>query len=294
VKIRFESLAHKYFDETGKELKSVTTLLKQHGLSPDYSCVDAEILKSAGKRGTLIHNEISIYIDSSRTGFTDECEAFIKYAKKTKIVNAESEVIVANASIAGTLDLIFESGNQSYLADIKTSSSIDYEYCAWQLSLYEYLSGRKFDKLTILHIKGDKLNAIDFTPYRKSNEEIENLLKAESLSVLYCPKMPQLPKLELSQIAVAEKLIKQIKSELETVEKQHSKLKESLIKAMIENGVKSFENETLKITYVSESVRESIDTKTLKSQYPDIAQKFIKTSVVKPSVRITLKEYANE
>ncbi len=69
-----------------------------------------------------------------------------------------------------------------------------------------------------------------------------------------------------------------------------AKFKEKLISAMEERGVKSMDMGTLKITYIAPSVRESIDTKKLKAEYPEIAEKLKKSTKTKASVRITVRE----
>lgn len=62
-------------------------------------------------------------------------------------------------------------------------------------------------------------------------------------------------------------------------------IKESLLKAMEENGIKKFENEYVTITYVPSSTRMTADTKKMKED--NIFDEYSKSSVVKSSVRIT-------
>lgn len=75
------------------------------------------------------------------------------------------------------------------------------------------------------------------------------------------------------QIQVAE--MKQLEGEI----------KESLLKVMEEHGIKKFENEFVSITYVPSSTRLTADTKKMKED--NIFEEYCKSSVVKPSVRIT-------
>ena len=51
---QFDKNKHEYTLD-GRPLISVTQLMKKHGLSPDYSAVDPEVLFAAAERGTLIH-----------------------------------------------------------------------------------------------------------------------------------------------------------------------------------------------------------------------------------------------
>lgn len=63
--------------------------------------------------------------------------------------------------------------------------------------------------------------------------------------------------------------------------------KEDIKQYMIENDIKSFEDDNFKITYIPESVRKTVDTAKLKEQ--GLYEAFTKETKVKDSVRITLK-----
>lgn len=80
-------------------------------------------------------------------------------------------------------------------------------------------------------------------------------------------------------------LIKQKKA----IEEQEKAVREELEKAMSDYGVKSFENDILKVTYCEPTTRTSIDNKALKIECPEIYEKYSKTSEVKSSVRIIAK-----
>lgn len=87
-------------------------------------------------------------------------------------------------------------------------------------------------------------------------------------------------------------VIKQITNILEakkTLDEQEKQLKQKLIKAMEKYGVKSFENEQIKMLYVAPTTRSTIDSSRLKKDHPDIAEQYTKISKVSASVRITVK-----
>ena len=73
------------------------------------------------------------------------------------------------------------------------------------------------------------------------------------------------------------------------LEEQEKLMKEKLLQAMEEHGVKSFENAKVKFMYVAPTTRTTIDSKKLKADHPDIAKAYSKTSNVSASVRITVK-----
>lgn len=68
-----------------------------------------------------------------------------------------------------------------------------------------------------------------------------------------------------------------------------AQFKEALMKAMKENGIKSFDTEFMKAVYVPEHTAERIDTKALKAEHPRIAKKYTKETSVKESLRLNYK-----
>lgn len=77
-----------------------------------------------------------------------------------------------------------------------------------------------------------------------------------------------------------------LKKQLEEQEKQ---LKVALVTAMEAHNVKSFENDLVKMVYVAPTTRTSVDIARFKADYPGIAERYVKTSMVGSSVRITVK-----
>lgn len=85
------------------------------------------------------------------------------------------------------------------------------------------------------------------------------------------------------------KAITDITVQKKKLEEQEKLMKEKLLQAMEEHGVKSFENAKVKFMYVAPTTRTTIDSKKLKADHPDIAEAYSKTSNVSASVRITVK-----
>lgn len=78
----------------------------------------------------------------------------------------------------------------------------------------------------------------------------------------------------------------QQKKELEDQEK---KLTAELLKAMEAFGVKSFESDLIKMTYVAPSTRSGLDSAKLKKDHPDIVAQYTKVSDVAAFVKVELK-----
>lgn len=86
----------------------------------------------------------------------------------------------------------------------------------------------------------------------------------------------------MQEIASLDKMKKQL-------EVKDKAVRQELQEAMDKYGVKKFENDILKVTYVEPTTRTSIDSARLKKELPAIAEKYTKTTAVKGSVRIEVK-----
>lgn len=287
--IKFNEKDHLY-ECDGKQLISVTQLLRKHGLAPDFSGVDEETLRRKAERGTMIHKEIESCINTGDLGFTEEFYDFLKFAKELNLVNMKAEQIVHNDIVAGTLDLTAERtaedcGFMRVLIDHKTSASLDKNYLRWQLSIYEYLSGQVFDKFYCFHLTANsKIVEIERIP----RAEIERLMESERKGELYTTSL-SIDNALLLELKEMEETIKKAEAVSKLVKEQQDVIKKKIMRAMADSGVKSFENDNIKITYIAPSKKDTIDTKALRISYPDIAKEFTKTSPVSESIRITLR-----
>lgn len=84
-------------------------------------------------------------------------------------------------------------------------------------------------------------------------------------------------------IAVS-KYLEDLKKNLDT------SIKEFLKEQYFETGDTSVESNGYKYTYIPETVRESLDTKSLKANDPELYKKYVKISNVSDSLRVTKKD----
>lgn len=85
------------------------------------------------------------------------------------------------------------------------------------------------------------------------------------------------------------KVITDITLQKKALEEQEKVMREKLQAAMEECGVKSFDNECIRVTYIAPTTRTSVDTTKLKKEHPEIAEAYKKVSNVKASVKIEVK-----
>lgn len=278
---------HKYFDGD-KELISVTALLKKHGLAPNYDAVPEIILATSAEYGKIVHEEIDKYIKTGDIGFSDELQSFIELINNENIKPLKSEFIVNNDFVAGTVDLLAEQNNCLILLDHKTTYKLHKDSVRWQLSLYNYLADFKADKIGAIHYTNGvaQLVMLDFIP----NEEIERLLECEKSGEIYTKKQLVINKSTEQRLIKIHSDLIALKEAKEQLESEEERIKALLLEECEKNGVDSFENDYLRIKYVAPTTKETLDSKALKEQMPDIYKQFCKKSNVKSYIKITLKE----
>ena len=290
MEIKFDEILHKYTVD-GKEVISVTQLLQKHRITPSYDAVDKELLRVASERGTLIHEEVEKWIESGECGFTEEAEKicdflFERADENTKIL---SEQMVANDVVAGRFDVLYTHDKKLVLTDIKTGNTKHLFGWSWQLSLYKYLYekmyGKEIDSLEILWANGD-LTVIPCEYV--GDDKIENLLNAEREGRLISDVDLGVSEEELEDLQELLEEIDKKKEELNVMEGKVKKIKNILYGTMEKEGVKTVDRNKLKITYVAPSTRTSVDSKKLQKEEPEIYKKYVETTTVAGSIKITL------
>ena len=285
----FDKETHTYW-LGDKQLISVTQLLAKHGLSTDYSGVGGNTLKQKADRGKLIHEEIENYIKAGEFGFTSEFVDYMQIMADENFTAVNSETKVWNNELSGTYDLLAKRNDQYILIDFKTTSKLDKESIAWQLGLYNYLSPIKAQCFFVFHLlPNHRSKAIEVLP--KTTEQIERLLECERNGEIYEENLPEITfdERQLAELARCEMQIAELKRQQEAFDEIKDNIRAAIILAMEKAGVKSFESELLKITYIAPFEREQIDTTKLKTEQPEIAKAYTKQSPIGASLRIKVK-----
>lgn len=290
--ITFDKDIHQYYND-GNPIISVTQLMQEQGVAPNYSAVKSDILKAAADRGTLIHGEIEEYNKTGEIGFTPEVQNFIEYITNNNIKVLKSEFLFGNEDVAGTADLLLEIDGVKYMADIKTTSTIHTGAVAWQLGLYVYLLNDPtvnaefgfvfhFDIDGYLNVK--KINLV-------SREEIEKLITCHKEKTIYNRGLSTVEQEQLMELAELQNTIKAYKDKVDAFNAECKKITDGLIKSMKDHGVLSLDFPgVIRVTYIAPSTKEIIDSAKLKAEKPEIYKEYTKTSNVKESIRIKTYE----
>ena len=292
--LTFDPDTHTYFID-GKPLISVTQLLKKHGLAPDYSAVDEKTLSEDAERGQLIHKEIEDYVTQDIVGFSAELAEFIDWFKGVEYRLVVSETPVHNDIVAGTIDLLIEDKDGFYtFADIKTTSVLHIEAVSWQLSLYAYLArgGKPLDDAIgkALHFKKDGALRVVDIPLQPF-EEVERLLDCERNGEIYTRNIEGIvSEAQVVQMREFERIIAEADAAKKEAEQSFKSMKAAIMDEMVKRGIKSFETDGIRLTYMLPQERNTIDADRLKKEQPEIAKQYSKTTTTAASLRITFKE----
>lgn len=261
--IQFDESKHEY-KRNGDVYISVTTLLKKYGFSADYGTVPPDILARAAKRGKTVHKILEMYIktgviidptllDPNEYDTTIDpivIQPFTMYTSNRNIdlSQALSEEIIYNDTykIAGTIDFQYTDGNDSVIADFKTTSQIHWDSVIWQLSIYNYIKCdgdvisyyMKQSKVFHMYQGSFTVKELPLIPF----EEVQRLLEANLNDEPYTYNPDYSSILSQSEANIYEGLLKEIeayKAETKRLQEKLDSLDEDIIKKMQSNNVPS-------------------------------------------------------
>lgn len=165
--LEYDDDTHSYIVD-GVIVPSVTQILGVK-FGNKYAGVDRATLERAASRGTEIHKAIEDYCKGSRDNLLDIKEVrnfrFLLNYNALWVRENETPIIITKGDepiAAGRLDLILsdECNENTAVADIKTTSTLDKEYLAYQLNLYRigYMQSYDIDitQLYGIHLREDK------------------------------------------------------------------------------------------------------------------------------------------
>lgn len=311
--IDFEPRKHVYSVDGEIARVSVTELLAKHGLAPDYTKADREVLQASADKGKEIHKDLeNIFHVAKYEPKTEQGKAFKEWVKANVDVACAEQVLGFThngMSIAGTADIMgFLKDGTRFIGDHKTTSKFHREYVTWQVSILDYFARRLFGELVngrdLKWTGAKKFYCFQFTPELKVYEldkiedvEIEKLLDCEFQNIKYCRPQLYLDKDMRDRWLLAEKILAEKKAEYEQADKDCKEIREALGKAMEKQGVSYWvsPNKMVRATYVAPSSKIVVDDDKLMKEYPFVYAKCQKIKRTNSYVKITVrKEKKNE
>ncbi len=283
---------------------SITELLAKHGISTSYAGVSLDILRERAEYGKIVHADIEGFLNSTDDMYvpqTWECKEYIKWHAEN-VVFAKSEYRVGlidnGLVLAGTIDIFatLKDGRKAVI-DIKTTAKCNKDSTAWQTAIgrecliyMDELNAEEnivhivlwFDRAT-KKLVPTELNVI-------SHEQVYELLACEEQGLKYVrPALVVDNDLQL-EIEGAESYLQKVESEYKTAKANCDKLKSELMTLFEEQGIYSWETDSLKVTYVAPTVATRLDSTKLKKEYPAIYESYKVESKKAGYMKITHKE----
>lgn len=294
-KVIFEEFTHSYLLGE-KFLIGVTTLMKKHGLSADYSGISQEILNRAAERGTAIHQALEDYDNGTAVIAPDYLEEVKAYGRLgLKVI--ESEYLVSdNKIVASSIDKILETEEQDMvdIADVKTTSKLHIEALEWQLGIYKYLFELQNKKIKVrkcwgIHVRDGKAVMREINPV--SAEMVQNLLKCEEGGTIYQKEgtlnleaVSLVEREEVMAYVSALSALAELDVQVKALKEVKDKFESTLYERMLEKNLDSLDYPEGTVTLKRPYTKQAIDTKALKAKRPEVYEEFLKETTVKGNI----------
>ena len=288
---------HHTYNLNGNMLSGVTAIVKW--LFPDtYSGIPESVLMQAADYGTLIHSKCEL---ADSMGIVDDpiVEQYQRIIKEAGLQVALSEYLVSDEMyIASSIDKVFADDS---LGDIKTTSKVHWVNVTVQLSIYAFLyelqTGRKANKLYVIWLPKPQYG----TPMVKELTRIPAEVCKYVIEVYSANGDPLSaisalsPYINIEQGArvkgeipdgmqeTIEELM-MVKQRLDELGEREKELKKQVLTAMQNAGEDSWCNDLIQFSRKAAYECESIDTKALKANEPNIYESYKKVTKVAESI----------
>lgn len=293
--VEFHEADHTYTLH-GKQLSGITKIIGEM-LFPDmYSAVPKSVLERAAEYGKGVHQLIQLTDEFNGQSDEPVYQTYRRLMTEQGLTRLANEYLVSdNTDIATCIDLVCEDFT---LVDFKTVSRMDDEAIqrvTWQLSINAYLFELQNPTLEVNELfvmwlpktGGGKMIRLVRIPSEVCRELVRCYIEHEPFV------LPQGLVRSNSDVVFRQMPIEIITSVYEAYDRAKSEkdeLNKALLKVFKENGIKSCDNEFVKVTYTEPTTRTSVDTALLKEKYPDIYEECLKSSMVKEGIKITIRK----
>lgn len=160
--VEYDDDTHTYLAD-GIIIPSVTQIMKVK-FGNKYSGVAPSVLEKAANRGTRIHKSIEEWCTKGIDDGSKEVRnfKFLQKQYKFKVIKNEVPLLICDEGkpiVAGRTDMIIDTERGLHIADIKSTSVLDKEYLAYQLSLYRLGYEQGYDEKIVggygVHLRED-------------------------------------------------------------------------------------------------------------------------------------------
>lgn len=267
-------------------LSGITSIIGKYVCPNKYDGIPPYILEKARVHGSLVHKQLELEVNGFPCADVEpEVLSFRKLIVQHDIKPLEGEFLVSDElHFATKIDLVTD---DLRLIDYKTTSKLDMEYLAWQLSIDAYLferqTGEHVDSLYAMHVRGEKV--AELVPIiRLEDAYVESLLNAWINGVSPEEWVNPVPfKFEVSdyeptdedvaimdELAAELEVIEGLEAELAPHQKRVADLKATLDLKLRDGNSLKFASDKYNAYRTKDSSYMSVDTAALKKNYADV------------------------
>ena len=300
-KVFFDPLSHTYL-AGDKVLIGVTSLMKKHGLAPDYSGIPEATLMKAAAEGTAIHKEIEDYDNGVSVLRTPLIEEYARICQEYGLIFEQNEFLVSdNELVASSIDGVYGPENAISLVDYKTTQKVHTRSLEWQLGIYKVLferqTGLKVSKCYCLHIGKKDRTIKGLVPIEPvSDAEVDSLLLAEREGRIYIDLHEEpsaelvLTDAELTAYVTQQAEIARLKEQIKGIEETLKGLDARVLAYMTENNLETLEGGGGVFKVKKAYERATIDTERMKRTNPGLYEMYKKTTMVSASLSFKMNK----
>lgn len=287
---------HHTYHLDGRQLQGITGMLHRRLFPMEYANIPQEILDNAARRGSAIHDTCEAYDNGEQvyTEYVAEVDAYAEATKKKKLRHLASEYMVTDGDyFASAIDKVFEVDDHTVdLGDIKTTSKLNKEYVAWQLSIYAYLFESqnphlKVRNLYAIHIRDGKCKIVKVE--RIADAKVIALMADEIFDAPVAVETPTFPSMPDQYKEMQWDIRGMMEFYVEAKEKLDA-IKAKLLEEMDAAEVTKWQGDMLTFTRKADSSRETFDTKRFKAEHPDLYKQYTMITNTRGSVQITINK----
>lgn len=289
--IIFDPVGHTYTAPDGRALQGITGMLSKQLFPDEYTNVPKAVLINAADRGSNIHAQVEFCDDFGTINDTPEVVNYQRLIKERGLEPIESEYLVSdNEHFASSIDKVYKVSDTEYiLGDIKTVRNLNVDKVRWQLSIYATFferqnPGCKVVGLLAIWLRGDKAKITEVQ--RIPDSVIDELLLAEVEGRQFINPLPSINTLP-DRYRAMEMQILDLLAKKKEIEEQVKTFSERMKGEMEKAGVKKWETDNMRLTYIDPTTKETFDSKRFKEEHPEDYREYTKTTNVKSSIKIT-------
>ena len=291
----FDEKEHRYW-LNGKELFGVTSTLIKRAFPDKYKDVAPEVLAQAAEKGHRLH-ELIEYHDNFKTDASEHDDPRIASYDRLKrehgLITIANEYTVSDEErYASQIDIVMANlDGEVCLVDTKTTYNLDKLSTALQLSIYKRFFERQNPTLKVAHIYVLWLPNKDTSIAELhelevcSDEYINALIEVDKTNKPIETTYGNLP----ARLSEVEDEIIKIEHQMKTWKERQDMLKKGLYDIMSEHNIKSYKGGKVLLTRVLPSTTETLDTKRLKEEMPEVYKQYVKTTNRSGSLKITIQ-----